>query len=62
MSRTLSVTILGCGCSTGVPRVDGYWGACDPDNPKNRRSRCSAWFSLCNDAAPERTTSVVVDT
>lgn len=36
--------ILGCGSSTGVPRVgpDGPdWGACDPDNPRNRRTRCS---------------------
>jgi len=48
MSQTLSVTILGSGCSTGVPRSDGYWGACDPENPKNRRSRCSAWFALKN--------------
>jgi len=35
------VTILGCGSSGGVPRPDGNWGACDPDNPKNRRRRCS---------------------
>jgi len=33
--------ILGCGSSGGVPRIDGDWGACDPRNPKNRRSRCS---------------------
>lgn len=38
---TLTVTILGCGSSTGVPRVGGGWGACDPTNPKNRRRRCS---------------------
>lgn len=36
-----SVTILGCGSSGGVPLVTGYWGACDPDNPKNRRLRAS---------------------
>ena len=35
------VTILGCGSSGGVPRPDGDWGDCDPDNPKNRRRRCS---------------------
>lgn len=34
-------TILGCGSSGGVPRPDGDWGACDPNNPKNRRRRCS---------------------
>ena len=33
--------ILGCGSSGGVPRIDGDWGACDPDEPKNRRRRCS---------------------
>jgi phosphoribosyl 1,2-cyclic phosphate phosphodiesterase len=38
---TLSVTILGCGSSGGVPRVASGWGACDPNNPKNRRRRCS---------------------
>jgi phosphoribosyl 1,2-cyclic phosphate phosphodiesterase len=33
--------ILGCGTSTGVPRIDGAWGDCDPNEPKNRRSRGS---------------------
>ena len=41
MSGALEVTILGCGSSGGVPRADGNWGACDPANPRNRRSRCS---------------------
>ena len=38
---SLSVTILGCGSSGGVPRVGSGWGACDPTNPRNRRRRCS---------------------
>jgi phosphoribosyl 1,2-cyclic phosphate phosphodiesterase len=43
---SLSVRILGCGSSGGVPRLGGAdgagnWGACDPANPKNRRLRCS---------------------
>jgi phosphoribosyl 1,2-cyclic phosphate phosphodiesterase len=41
---TLEVRILGCGSSGGVPRLgEGApnWGVCDPENPKNRRSRCS---------------------
>lgn len=59
MTKALTVRILGSGCSTGVPRVDGYWGACDPQNPKNRRSRCSAWFALSDGDAM---TSVVIDT
>ena len=37
----LRFTILGCGSSGGVPRIGGHWGACDPDNPKNRRRRCA---------------------
>ncbi len=37
----LDVVILGCGSSMGVPRVDGQWGACDPAEPRNRRTRCS---------------------
>ena len=46
MSASLQFTILGCGSSTGVPRLggadgSGEWGACDPANPKNRRRRCS---------------------
>jgi phosphoribosyl 1,2-cyclic phosphate phosphodiesterase len=38
---SLEISILGCGSSAGVPRVAQGWGACDPDNPKNRRRRCS---------------------
>ena len=34
--------ILGCGSSMGVPRADGFFGNCDPNNKKNYRSRCSA--------------------
>ena len=37
----MKLRILGCGTSGGVPRVDGYWGRCDPSNPKNRRRRVS---------------------
>lgn len=38
---SLTITILGCGSSAGVPRVAQGWGACDPNNPKNRRRRCA---------------------
>ena len=38
---TLTFTILGCGSSGGVPRPALGWGACDPNNPKNRRRRSS---------------------
>ncbi|NQV44907.1 MAG: MBL fold metallo-hydrolase [Rhodospirillales bacterium] len=37
----LRAIILGAGGSTGVPAVGMGWGACDPKNPKNRRSRPS---------------------
>ena len=26
----------------GVPRADGFFGNCDPNNKKNYRTRCSA--------------------
>jgi phosphoribosyl 1,2-cyclic phosphate phosphodiesterase len=38
---TIRATILGCGSSGGVPRVGGDWGICDPNEPKNIRTRCS---------------------
>ncbi len=56
---TLKFTILGCGTSTGVPRVDGEWGQCDPSNPKNRRRRCSL---LVERFAPGGVTTVLIDT
>lgn len=37
----MKVLILGSGTSTGVPRVGNDWGQCDPNEPKNRRSRVS---------------------
>ncbi|HEY0629496.1 MAG TPA: MBL fold metallo-hydrolase [Sphingomicrobium sp.] len=37
----MKVRILGCGTSTGVPRIGNDWGDCDPDEPKNRRTRSS---------------------
>lgn len=56
---TYTFTILGCGSSGGVPRVGQGWGACDPDNPKNRRRRCSLLVE--RDSAEGRTT-VLIDT
>jgi phosphoribosyl 1,2-cyclic phosphate phosphodiesterase len=37
----MRVTILGCGTSSGVPRIGNDWGECDPAEPKNRRRRVS---------------------
>ena len=56
---TLSVTILGCGSSGGVPRVGLGWGKCDPNNSKNRRRRCSI---LVTRGQREGATNVLIDT
>ncbi len=61
MSPSLEVVILGSGSSGGVPRADGAWGACDPANPLNRRSRCSLMVRRTSEEGPERQTTVVVD-
>lgn len=37
----MRVTVLGCGGAGGVPMVSVGWGQCDPDDPRNRRSRPS---------------------
>jgi phosphoribosyl 1,2-cyclic phosphate phosphodiesterase len=56
----LTITILGCGSSGGVPRIGpAGWGACDPNNLRNRRLRCSI---LVERGAGEAKTQVLVDT
>jgi phosphoribosyl 1,2-cyclic phosphate phosphodiesterase len=42
----MKLVMLGSGTSTGVPRIGGEdgagdWGACDPEEPRNRRLRVS---------------------
>ena len=49
------VTILGCGSSMGVPRIDGYWGRCNPKIKKNYRTRCSLLITKGNN-------NVLIDT
>ncbi|MBI1359578.1 MAG: MBL fold metallo-hydrolase [Alphaproteobacteria bacterium] len=61
MTARLVARILGCGSSGGVPRVGGDWGACDPAEPKNRRTRCSLLLSLYGASGGEPTT-VLIDT
>lgn len=52
--------MLGCGSSPGVPRIIGDWGACDPNNPKNRRTRAAA---LIERIKPDgRVTRIAIDT
>ena len=37
----MKARILGAGTSSGVPRIGRDWGACDPTEPRNRRTRAS---------------------
>lgn len=57
----LQVRILGCGSSGGVPRIGNDWGACDPAEPRNRRSRCSILVRHWDPGSPEPTL-VLIDT
>src|SRR6201988_5296619 len=56
---TVTLTVLGCGSSAGVPRPALGWGACDPSNPKNRRRRCSL---LVERQSGNGITRIVIDT
>lgn len=51
----MKLRILGCGTSSGVPRIGNDWGDCDPTEPKNRRSRASILIET-------GTTRILVDT
>ncbi|MEM0943590.1 MAG: MBL fold metallo-hydrolase [Pseudomonadota bacterium] len=58
---TLRFTVLGCGSSGGVPRIGPAgpnWGACDPDDARNRRTRCALLVERIGEAG---TTSVLLD-
>lgn len=55
----LKLTILGCGSSGGVPRLGDVWGECDPNDPRNRRRRCSL---LVQRITEEGETAVLIDT
>jgi phosphoribosyl 1,2-cyclic phosphate phosphodiesterase len=52
---TLKLIMLGSGTSSGVPRIGNDWGDCDPNEPKNRRTRVSI-------IVESPTTRVLVDT
>ena len=57
---SVSITILGCASSGGVPRVGrSGWGACDPAEPRNRRRRCSVLIRKFDDY--DAVTTVLVD-
>ncbi|MBY0519920.1 MAG: MBL fold metallo-hydrolase [Sphingomonas sp.] len=51
----MKVRILGSGTSSGVPRIGNDWGACDPLDSRNRRSRASIIVETAN-------TRILVDT
>ncbi len=51
----MKVRILGCGTSSGVPRIGNDWGACDSAEPRNRRTRASI-------IVESATTRILVDT
>ena len=59
MTARLKITVLGCGSSPGTPRIGNDWGACDPNEPKNRRTRCAILIERIESAAITR---VLVDT
>jgi phosphoribosyl 1,2-cyclic phosphate phosphodiesterase len=51
----MQITILGCGSSFGVPRIDNYWGKADKNNLKNFRTRCSLFIKY-------RNLNIIIDT
>jgi len=55
MGSTGEITILGCGGSGGTPLICGHWATCDPNEPKNTRTRPSIMIRT-----PQ--TSVIIDT
>jgi len=56
----LRFTLLGCGSSPGTPRLGNDWGACDPNEPRNRRRRTALLIErILGEGAR---TVVVVDT
>ena len=34
----MKITVMGCGSSLGTPAPGGFWGRCDPKEPKNNRT------------------------
>ncbi|MBL0849168.1 MAG: MBL fold metallo-hydrolase [Candidatus Liberibacter ctenarytainae] len=60
MTNVYHFTILGCSSSSSVPRITGNWGNCDPNNPKNRRTRASLKVSRISEQG--ELTTVIIDT
>lgn len=70
MPDRLHITVLGSGSSGGVPRIGGTdgkgdWGRCDPEESRNRRTRCSILVRRGygrEKCGPGRATQILVDT
>ncbi|HEV7345266.1 MAG TPA: MBL fold metallo-hydrolase [Devosia sp.] len=60
-AQRIIATILGCGSSGGVPRIGNVWGACDAEESRNRRLRCSLLIEGWSDAT-DQPTRVLIDT
>lgn len=60
-AQRIVATILGCGSSGGVPRIGNVWGDCDPDEPRNRRLRCSLLLEGFSEGS-DTPTRIVIDT
>jgi phosphoribosyl 1,2-cyclic phosphate phosphodiesterase len=60
-AERIVATILGCGSSGGVPRVGNVWGDCDPNEPRNRRLRCSLLLEGFSEGS-NTPTRIVIDT
>lgn len=50
----MKITVLGCGGSLGTPAPGGFWGKCDPDEPRNNRTRASLLVQ-------SKTTNILID-
>lgn len=50
----MKITVLGSGSAYGVPFAGGGWGACDPKQPRNKRTTPSIFIE-------DGTTSLLVD-
>ena len=51
----MKIIILGTGTSVGIPSLGPLgWGRCDPQNPKNKRQRCSVLIQ-------DKNTNILID-
>lgn len=62
----MKLRILGCGTSSGVPRIGNDWGRCDPQEPRNRRTRSAILIDskgerLLVDCGPDMRAQLLAD-